>query len=163
MNEELWKVIPFESNYEVSTHGRIRNVSTMQIKSQRLDRYGYRRVTLYPSGKTHTIHRLVAGVWLPPKEEGLQVNHKDFDKTNNQLDNLEWCSVKDNCVHRETFLDPERISGENNPMARYTSRQVLDIRAEHSTGVSYLEIARRMGVPPEPIRRIVNRESWKNI
>lgn len=163
MNEELWKVIPFESNYEVSTYGRIRNVSTTQIKSQRSDRYGYRRVTLYPSGKTYTIHRLVAEVWIPPKEEGLQINHKDFDKTNNQLDNLEWCSVKDNCVHRETFLDPDRISGEKNPMARYTSQQVLDIRAEHSTGVSYLEIARRTGVPAEPIRRIVKRESWKNI
>ena len=163
MDEELWKVIPFESNYEVSTYGRVRNTSTQQIKSQRFDKYGYKRVTLYPSGKTYTIHRLVAETWLPKVVGKPQINHKDFDKANNRLDNLEWCTAKDNCSHREKFLNPDRLAGDRNPMAKYTVSDVLRIREVYNSGMGYMEISRMLGVPDEPIRRIVKRESWKHI
>lgn len=163
MKEELWKVIPFESNYEVSTLGRVRNASTTQVKSLRLDKYGYLRVTLYPSGKTYSIHRLVGEVWLTKAEESLQINHKDFNKTNNHVNNLEWCSVRENCIHREKFLDKERISGDRNPMARYSVEDVLNIRKLYDQGVGYMDIARMYKAPDEPIRRIVKRESWKHI
>ncbi len=162
MEEELWKVIPFESNYEVSTYGRVRNVSTKQVKSLRSDRYGYLRVTLYPSGKTHSVHKLVASVWMG-ECEGKQVNHKDFDKTNNKLDNLEWCTVKENCIHREKYLNPDRLNGTSNPMSRYIEAEVLHMRKLYSEGVKYRDIARIYSAPSEPIRRIVKRISWKHI
>lgn len=65
---EIWKIIPHEQGYEVSSLGRIRNRITLKIKSLRFDRYGYKRVTLYPSGKTYTIHRLVMLTFEPDKE-----------------------------------------------------------------------------------------------
>lgn len=163
MNEELWKVIPFESNYEVSTYGRIRNASTQQIKSQRFDRYGYKRVTLYPSAKTYVVHQLVAKVWLGDMSQTLQINHKDFDKTNNYVDNLEWCSIKENCRHREDHLDPRRLDGSKNPVSTYTEEEVLQIRELYSDGKKYRDIARMLGRHSEAIRRIVRRESWTHI
>ena len=163
MEEELWKVIPFESNYEVSTLGRVRNASTTQIKSLRKDKYGYLRVTLYPSGKTYTVHRLVGEVWLTKDQPDYQINHMNFDKTDNCVNNLEWCSIQHNCKHRELYLDKERVSGENNPMARYTENDVLNIRKLYSDGIKYMDISRMYKAPDEPIRRIVKRESWKHI
>lgn len=64
MNNIQWKTIPFEDMYEVSSTGEVRNRQTLHIKSQRYDRYGYKRVTLYPSNKTYTIHRLVMLVFF---------------------------------------------------------------------------------------------------
>lgn len=100
-----WKTIPFEDLYEVSTTGLVRNIKTGRIKSQRLDRYGYNRVTLYPSSKTYTIHRLVM-LTFKPDEKNENINHIDGDKTNNNIDNLEWCTVSHNSKHRSTILHP---------------------------------------------------------
>ena len=102
-------------------------------------------------------------MWLTKAEENLQINHKDFNKTNNHVNNLEWCSVRENCIHREKFLDKERISGDRNPMARYSVEDVLNIRKLYDQGVGYMDIARMYKAPDEPIRRIVKRESWKHI
>ncbi|UFK09537.1 HNH endonuclease [Xanthomonas phage DES1] len=162
MKQELWKVIPFESNYEVSTLGRVRNVSTQQVKSQRLDKYGYKRVTLYPSGKTYNIHRLVLLTYVG-QQEGKQVNHIDFDKGNNQLFNLEWCSVRENCIHREKYLNPNRINGSSNPMSRYTDVQVLHMRCLYDNGKTCADIAELYKGSDETIRRIVKRISWQHI
>ena len=96
----MWKTIQFEPNYEVSDLGEIRNKLTLQVKSLRLNKQGYSRVTLYPSGKTYTVHRLVALTFLSEKfEEGLVVNHKDGVKTNNNVDNLEWATNTENMRH----------------------------------------------------------------
>ena len=60
----MWKTIDLEPNYEISDLGEVRNKFTKKVKSLRVDRGGYSRVTLYPSGKTYHIHRLVALAFL---------------------------------------------------------------------------------------------------
>ena len=60
----MWKTIEFEPNYEVSIFGEVRSKITNHVKSLRLNKGGYSRVTLYPSGKTYSIHRLVALTFL---------------------------------------------------------------------------------------------------
>ena len=99
---EEWKSIPgYEGLYEVSNLGRVRSV-------ERCDRFnrkivskilkpnyvsGYLRVGMYKNKtfKYYLIHRLVAQAFLPNPDNLPQVNHKDEDKSNNRVDNLEWC------------------------------------------------------------------------
>lgn len=93
--KEVWRPIKgFESLYEVSNQGRIRNRKG-KVLQHNLDKYGYPRVTLWKQGKPKCclIHRAVAEAFCnnPNPKEFNQVNHKDEVKTNNKVSNLEWC------------------------------------------------------------------------
>lgn len=161
---EIWKTIPFEVRYEVSTLGKVRNRSSGWVKSFRKDRYGYDRVTLYPSEKTHTIHRLVMLTYLPGGDaEGLQVNHIDGDKGNNALENLEWVTAKENSQHRNKYLNPKKPSGEDNPMAKLSETEAREIKYGGFDGLNNREIGDEFGVSSEVVRRIRSGERWKHI
>jgi hypothetical protein len=87
-----WRVIPGFENYEASNLGDIRNARTGKPISQWQYKTGYKGVTLYRDGKKHssTVHKCITGAFFGPKPEGLIVNHKDEDRTNNNIDNLEY-------------------------------------------------------------------------
>lgn len=90
-------------NYYVIDNGSIFSEKTNKILSTHLDRYGYEKVRLISiDGKRHTysVHRLVLENFNPiDNMENLQVNHKDGNKLNNNLDNLEWVTPKENIKH----------------------------------------------------------------
>ena len=120
MKKEIWKdILGYEGLYQVSNFGRVKSLDRW-IKDKNgmykllkgkflkvIKPQGYIVVRLFKDGKSknYQIHRLVAQAFLEiPKElrhlEGtryLQVNHKDEDKNNNNVDNLEWCDGKYNC------------------------------------------------------------------
>ena len=89
---ETWKVIHLNTNYEVSNLGRVRNKKGLLLKPQKTEK-GYLRVDLSKDGKTkhYKVHRLVASAFIPNKNNLPQINHKDENKQNNRVDNLEWC------------------------------------------------------------------------
>ena len=88
----------FEGRYEISNTGQIKSVRTGRILKQRLNRNGYCQVDLCKDGaqKTFRVHRLVAYAFIPNPNNLPEVNHKDECKTNNRIDNLEWCTRKYN-------------------------------------------------------------------
>lgn len=92
-----WKVIVGYENYEVSTTGHIRRLDSSDFLKPCL-RNGYLCVSLWRGnkGKTLYVHRLVAEAFLPKKEGFNIVNHKDEDKLNNRVGNLEWCTSQYN-------------------------------------------------------------------
>ena len=102
--EEIWKdVVGFEGKYEVSNFGNVRSLNWRGSKktknlSLRKINTGYLRVLLSENGKTHafTVHRLVALAFLENPLKLDEVNHKDENKENNCVDNLEWCSHRYN-------------------------------------------------------------------
>ena len=121
MKEEIWRPIEgYEGLHEVSSYGRVKSLEKSYIrkngiidhKSERIlipikDKDGYLQVNLHCNGKQYQrkIHRLVAQAFLPNPYNLPQVNHKDEDKTNNRVDNLEWCDAKYNmnygsCIDR---------------------------------------------------------------
>lgn len=159
----MWKTIDFEPNYEVSTLGEVRSSKTKLVKSLRSCRGGYLRVTLYPSGKTYHVHRLVALTHLN-KVEGLDVvNHKDGVKTNNRVENLEWCDHKYNVNHAyQNGLNQYRnIVGEKNPSVKLTRDIVEEVRQRASKGEKWKDLAKDYGVKYNCIKRIVLNITWK--
>lgn len=110
---EIWKdVIGYEEQYQVSNLGNIRSKDRTivdclgrkrTLKSQKIriqtSRIGYKQVLLHKDGKTKTclVHRLVAEAFIPKaKANKSEINHKDENKANNVVDNLEWCDHKYN-------------------------------------------------------------------
>lgn len=99
--KEIWKPIAgYEGIYEVSSFGRIRSVVNGLLLTSDEAR-GYLRVTLFRNGvrNRQPVHRLVAQAFIPNPCDKPSINHKDEDKSNNRVDNLEWCTPKENCNH----------------------------------------------------------------
>lgn len=95
--EEWVPAYEFEGVYEVSDLGRIRNIWTGTVLKQYTNKKGYKQVVLYMGGAkfTRRVHILVARSFLRGDYTGLDVHHKDTDKTNNRLDNLIVCTRKE--------------------------------------------------------------------
>lgn len=164
-NTRIWKVIEFEPVYEVSNFGEVRTIKTKRLRSLRKDRYGYLRVTLYPSSKTYTIHRLVMLTFRKDEmiNDKTQVNHIDGNKENNHIDNLEWCNVQENCIHRSRVLQLGAQRGETNPMAKITEDIARKIKYGDFSGMNNREIGDLFNVSSEVVRRIRANERWKHI
>lgn len=114
--EEIWKDITNYKGYQVSNLGRIRTFDKTtytkkhgirhwknRILKERLDKNN-RTLSVYlyknGKGKSYLIHRLVAQEFLGfPKDKSMTVNHKDGNRLNNKLDNLEWLSLANNIKH----------------------------------------------------------------
>ena len=102
MQDEVWKDIPgYENKYQVSNYGNVKSLNYHRERKEKIlkpkkDKYGYLCVGLLKNNKTRwfTIHRLVMLVFIG--ESKLTVNHKDENKENNRLDNLEYMTSKDN-------------------------------------------------------------------
>lgn len=101
---EVWKpVVGYEGLYEVSNKGNVvslkRNMRT--ILSPSIKSNGYLQLCLYKKGKGKSlyVHRLVAESFLDRVDGKEQVNHLDEDKLNNSVENLEWCTSKENNAH----------------------------------------------------------------
>lgn len=96
---EEWKnIIGYEGLYEVSDKGNVRNVRRNTLLKLSKTKYGYIQVYLYKNGiRTGLkVHRLVAQAFIENPDNLPEVNHRDEDKLNNSVDNLEWCSHKYN-------------------------------------------------------------------
>ena len=128
---ELWKPIPgYEGYYEASTLGNIRSVDRIvkgprcerfpvrgKIKATCTDKYGYLHVCLSKGHKKQNliVHRLIAMTFIPNPDNKPCIDHIDCDKLNNKVENLRWCTIRENNQnpitrkrHRETIYSEER-------------------------------------------------------
>ena len=98
---EYWKTIPSFPVYSASNYGRIRNNGTGRIMHVYVGTRGYLTLSLRRDNKQvqQLVHRLVAEAFLGGPHPGLDVNHIDGDKTNNSIENLEWCTREENVRH----------------------------------------------------------------
>lgn len=147
---EEWKVIENYPMYEVSSEGRVRSYyngshgkrTVPKILSLKVDRIGYTFVHLKNDlgRKPFRVHRLVAKSFIPNPSGLPEVNHKDEDKSNNSVHNLEWCEKLYNIRYSKVWKSNERS------VLQYTKEGTL-VREYNSLS----EAARLNNVTPQSI------------
>ena len=101
---ERWKKCRKYPGYEASDQGRVRSVKRAEpkVRKVQMKRTGYMQVTLWIDGRSvaQYVHRLIARAWCRGYKPGLQVNHKNGDRTDNRACNLQWVTARQNNQHR---------------------------------------------------------------
>lgn len=113
---EMWRDIPItHGKYQISNTGKIRSKKKGTEKAPYINENGYLIIGFYNKEKGHTthyrVHRLVAEAFLENPENKRTVNHKDGDKLNNCVWNLEWATHKENIAH--AFKTGLKVISEN--------------------------------------------------
>lgn len=163
-----WKEIPgYDGRYRVSDTGQIASnaLGKWAIIRQSADGVGYRKVTLKLRRKatTRRVHRFVAEAFLPNPEKHPTVNHKNGDKADNRVDNLEWATQKTNNDHALAKGLNVKARGERIGTAKLTASKVLEIRRKLAEGQPQRALAAEYGVYHATIGWIATRRSWKHI
>ena len=168
---EIWK--DFDEFYEVSSFGNIRSkgryvYSTYggkywkegRILKQNDNGNGYLQVQLCKNGKSKTerVHRLVALTFIENPLRLPQVNHKDFNKRNNNANNLEWCTLQQNVEHSKSANRMKKPQ-----FAKLSEEAVLEIKYLISEQFSNREIAELFDVHPGTIQCIRIGRNWSHI
>lgn len=169
---EIWKDIKgYEGLYQVSNYGRVKSLSRLKknfnvntktmdaiilpekIRKPQLTRYGYYRIGLTKNSKQiyYSVHRLVAEAFIPNPDNLPQINHKDENKTNNEVTNLEWCTAKYN----------GNYGARNKRVGEKQYKQIKCIE----TGTIYkslTEASKSTGLSMGNISSVCNRRKWFN-
>lgn len=180
--EEAWSEIAgYEGLYFISSYGKVKSAErlaryTHAVTKQELFRRkaaillkqanhtnGYKIVSLsrYGVSVDTSIHRLVAAAFIPNPNGLPVVNHKDGNKTNNHVGNLEWCTHKENNDH--AMQAGLAAIGEKTGSAKLRPDLILSIRAKRNTGVYLKKLAAEYGVSTCTISQICRRETWRHI
>ena len=100
---EIWDDIQgYEGLYRISSHGRVYSLISNMMLNPYTCNIGYRFVNLHKDklSKKYRVHRLVAITFIPNDFNKPDINHIDFDKINNKINNLEWVTAAENNIHR---------------------------------------------------------------
>lgn len=176
--KEIWKPIKdYEDFYEVSNFGRIKALSKTVNKGKchrswkehylkyGLDNSGYYRTNLSKDGtnKTIKVHRIVAQTFIDNPENKPTVNHINGIKTDNRVENLEWCTQNENMQHAcDNKL--KRNNGEHNTQHKLTYDDICYIRSVYKARdpkYGAIPLSRKFGVHRKTISRITLLQYWK--
>lgn len=139
---EIWKDVEgYEGLYQISNKGRIKGL--YGIMTPQIDRAGYMQIMLRRSGKSklYRIHRLVLNAFgNKPMKNQKYVNHKDLNKANNNIENLEWVTAKENSNHYE----------KNRNIKKYNATICYDEKGNKFN--SYAEAAKFYGIAPNTVK-----------
>ena len=146
---EEWKEISGTAGmYEISSYGRLWSNITHKFLKTYVNSDGYLLATFPINGvkKRRTMHRLVAEAFIPNPGEKPQINHIDANRTNNRIDNLEWCTPSENTLH----------SFKIGTSKRYPHHEKAVVRSDGKRYNSMCEAARDINVPYSYIRDVCN-------
>lgn len=171
---EIWKDIKgYEGLYQVSNYGRIKTLSRFKrskgfnkekILSPGKSKSGYLTVLLYKNNerKNKSVHRLVCEAFIKNKYNKKTVNHKDGNKHNNKLENLEWTTYSENGIHafKKGLNKPSK--GEKNGNSILDKQKVLEIRCLCEK-LSNAEVSRILNVNKGTVSDVKLRKTWNHI
>lgn len=175
---EIWKDIEgFEGNYQVSSKQRIKSVkrkiempngffrTVFERIMKQYESRGYLKVNLRFDNKQNLllVHRLFAKAFIPNPNNLPYLNHINGIKTDNRIENLEWCSHLDNMRHAfKTKLIP---SGEDNHNSKLSNNKVLVIKRLMLMNPNFNQsaVARKLGVQRSIINGIVKKRKWNYV
>ena len=160
---EIWKKISGYNKYKVSNFGRVMSYKRSddgipRKTSVESNGYGVVRLSLNNKVETKFVHRIVAEHFIPNPHNKPCVNHKDGNKLNNHIDNLEWVTYKENMAHA---LEMGLI--DLAPNRKITDEDVLEIRRLASIGLKHVQIAKRFPVKVQTIRKVLDGRAWSHV
>lgn len=159
--------------YYVSNKGRIRSSDKLgghrwggtalkrgKILTSKFDKDGYIFTILYHKSKPLVlkVHRLVAKYFLPVSD-GTEVNHKDFDKTNNVYTNLEWVTRKENQEHASN-AGKFTASSNSKRAKKLTVELAKEIREARESGLTYAALGKKFSIDPVTAFNVVKGQIW---
>lgn len=168
----IWKdILNYNGDYQVSDTGLVKSVSRKghdgrELGEKLLRPYkmpnGYMTVCLRKDGKTkrHYVHRLVCDAFVDNPKHLPVVNHVDGDKSNNNVDNLEWVSYS--CNNQHAYDTGLKQCGSGFYSAKLTESDVINI-LKCGKYTTYENIAEMYGVSRATIRDVLERRTWKHI
>lgn len=165
------RAIPgFEGRYSITCYGRVWSHGSGKThkkpywKASWPQSDGYLSVHLYKGGDhTFLVHRLVMFAWGTPKPSPLhEINHRDGNKLNNHISNLEWVTPTQN-THHAIALGLRKNYGERHRTAKLTEAAVVEIRHRYANGATQMTLAKEYGVNFSTIFAIVKRQTWKHL
>lgn len=161
--EERWVIVADAPGYFVSNLGRV--FGPFGLMKAGSNTWGYVAVTMQlPNApKAKRVHRLVAQAFIPPIEGKRFVNHRNGVKSDNRVENLEWCTAAENVLHQYRVLGQEGNRGEKSSTCKLTADEVIEIRRLASERRSHSSLGRRFGVTHTAIGAIVARKTWKHV
>lgn len=153
-------------NYYATEDGRIYSGKRNKYLATRRSNRGYLLVNLSIDGerRTFSVHTLIAKAYIPNPNNLPQVNHIDGNKENNSVDNLEWCTASENCVHAlsEELRIPAK--GKSTSNGRFEDEDIIMIRELYSSKQkTQYELAKMYGVTRSAIQQILNRTTYKHV
>ncbi len=184
---EEWRDVVgyFSGIYSVSNLGRLRReighdgatwAGRILKPTQHGTGYAVVSLSLHNQERSYRVHAIVCYSFIGPRPHGYHVNHKDGQKLNNRLTNLEYVTPKENKQHASRMglvasgarngqrTHPERTArGERHGNAKMTSASVLNLRADRERGMTYPQLAIRYNITRGYVGEIVRRESWYHI
>lgn len=168
---ECWKPVHgHESTHFVSNQGRVecgprfdkagrRWLGTKMLSLSKTVS-GYVRVSI--NGKAHRVNRLVLLAFVgPPSDPAMHAAHKNGDKTDNRLANLEWKTCKANIADKHVHGTAN--IGNRNPNAKLNPKLVRSIRRDYGKGATCYSLAKRHKVSIPTVTAVVKRKTWKHV
>lgn len=174
---EIWKDISgYEGIYQVSNLGRVRSIDRIdnlgrhkreKILTPCVGHNGYYFVRLYGNGKysNRRINRLVAEAFIPTNDYSLEVNHKNGVKTDNSIENLEWCTRSENTLHAFATGLKQPMRGEKHGSSKLTKAEVDWIRDNYTPRDKKYgchAMAKVLGVSPSQVCGVAKYVFWKD-
>lgn len=176
---EIWKDIStYEGIYQVSSMGHVKSLDRLakdrwgggrliygKMITIQCDMHGYRYVHLYKNskGRNCKVHLLVAKAFIENINNLPFINHIDGDKSNNCINNLEWCTQSENEKHAHQ-IGLKNHKGENHPRNRFTNDDILEMRRLFDIEkLNQREIGRIMNINYKTVHKIVHRQRWAHI
>jgi predicted XRE-type DNA-binding protein len=170
--DEIWKDIKgYEGVYQVSNLGNIKSINYNHtgVSKNLIGGIitGYHAVNLYGNGyRKFKVHRIVALHFIPNPENKPMINHINNIRTDNRVENLEWCTHQENMDHavKMNLIKPFTSKGEKSWNSFLTNDIVLKIRQVYSEGkLNQREIAKLFNIKYKHVNKIVRRHIWQHI